>query len=165
MSNRVGAVEKMFKTACDSEQWGKLRSSVIATALAFFLCATVPAEPGTGSICVVPVRRSEKNLLGEVDCDPAKLSLRIDTGQVVPWPQKESLKVEDLDQIQRHLVAVLCAGKPLQSFKFRFSEFKTRELCLYFDSYQGVQLQGRDVARRCNCKGKSASGQRASTRN
>jgi hypothetical protein len=165
LSNRVGAVEKMFKTTSDSEQWGDLRSSVITTALAFFLCATVSAEPGTGSICVVPVRRSEKNLLGQVDCDPAKLSLRIDTRQVVPWPQEGSLKVEDLDQIQRHLVALLCAGKPLQTFKFRFSEFKNRELCLYFDSYQGVQLEDRDHARRCNCKGKSASGQRASTGN
>lgn len=165
MSNRVGAVEKMLKRTSDSEQLGELRSSVIAMALAFFLCATVSAETGTGSICVVPVRRSEKNLLGQVDCDPVKLSLRIDTRQVVPWPQKESLKVEDLDQIQRHLVAVLCAGKPLQSFKFGFSEFKTRELCLYFDSYQGVQLQGRNHARRCNCQGKSANGQQASTGN
>jgi hypothetical protein len=156
----------MSKTTFDSEQWGDLRSSVIAMALALFLCATVSAEPGTGSICVVPVRRSEKNLVGQgLDCDPAILSLRIDTRQVVPWPQTGSLKVEDLDQIQRHLVAVLCAGKPLQSFKFGFSEFKTRELCLYFDSYQGVQLQGRDHARRCNCQGKSASGQQASTGN
>ena len=36
---------------------------------------------------------------------------------------------------------VLCNGKPQQSFRFRFSEFKTKELCLFInDLYQTAQL-------------------------
>jgi hypothetical protein len=36
---------------------------------------------------------------------------------------------------------VLCDGKPQQSFRFRFSTFKSNRLCLFInDLYQTVQL-------------------------
>jgi hypothetical protein len=50
-------------------------------------------------------------------------------------------------------VVVLCNHKPLQSFAFLFSEFKTKELCLFLnDLYRTVQLWESKSAPWCKCK-------------
>ena len=90
-------------------------------------------------------------------CDPAKLSLKIDTQQPVPWPRKVSLKIEGLDLTQSHLVVAMCRAKPLQSFRFKFYDCGTGELCLtfeeyMFDGYQGMRLWESKHAPWCKCK-------------
>jgi len=85
-------------------------------------------------------------------CDSSKVSLKIDA-QLVPAPIKQSVKIAGLDPAARHRVIVLCGGKPQQSFTFRFSEFKSHDLCLFLnDLYKTAQLWERKQCPWCKCK-------------
>jgi|SRR5712692_1768149 len=121
----------------------ELRPTAIALLIAFLLCPAFSAESEHGSVCVapVPVEPPSTAATPELFCHSGSLSLKIDKQQAVPWPHKESLKIEGLDLTQRHRVMILCDGKPQQSFRFRFSEFKTKQPCLFInDLYQTAQL-------------------------
>jgi len=66
-------------------------------------------------------------------------------------------EIQDLDLSERHLLAVLDAhGKPVESLWFRFSDYKSSQLCMSYDEYQGVQL-GEDTRHTpwCKCKEQS----------
>jgi len=52
--------------------------------------------------------------------------------------------------MQRTLVVVYYGGKPIQSFRFRFTDYKETELCLLFDGYGGPDL--RPMSKLCHCK-------------
>jgi len=122
---------------------GGLRPTAIALLTAPLVCPAFSAESEHGSVCVAPVPPEPPSTAAteELFCHSGNLSLKIDKQQVIPWPHKESLRIEALDLTQRHRVVVLCDGKPQQSFGFRFSEFKTKRLCLFInDLYQTVQL-------------------------
>jgi hypothetical protein len=68
--------------------------------------------------------------------------VRIDNRPALPWPKKESLVLGDLDPNERHLlVAMDGSGKPVESVRFRFSQYKSTDLCMTYDGYQGMQLQ------------------------
>jgi hypothetical protein len=125
------------------EKGPKLRLATTAFLLAVLVCPSLWAQSESGWICVSPVPERPPSKVQGL-CSSGKLSLKIDTRQTVPWPHKESLKIEALDLTQSHLVAAICDGKPVQSFKFRFSEYKSGELCLtfedLFDGYEGMRL-------------------------
>jgi len=113
------------------------------------------AQPKFGSICVAPIPPEPPHTAAtpELFCKSGKLSLRIDDREAVSWPHDESLKLSDLSQAERHRVAVLCDGKPQQTFRFRFSEFRTDQQCLFInDLYQTVQLWESRQAPWCTCK-------------
>jgi len=100
-------------------------------------------ESMQGSICVATIPYQPPTTAGTPDlfCRSGHLSLKLDNREPVPWPHKVSLKIDALDTSQRHKVTVLCDGKPQQSFAFRFSDFKSPQLCLLInDLYQTVQL-------------------------
>ena len=40
-------------------------------------------------------------------------------------------------------------GKPIQSFRFRFRDYKETELCLLFDGYRGPALLR--LSKSCGC--------------
>jgi hypothetical protein len=71
---------------------------------------------------------------------------------IVNWPHRDCLRMGGLDITQRHLFVVISDGKPLLSFWFRFADFKSTELCVSFDGYQGVQMQELKEARWCKCR-------------
>ena len=78
--------------------------------------------------------------------------MEIDAQPVMAWPTKKSVHI-DLDVSQAHRVVVFCDGKPQQSFKFRFADFKTPKLCLFInDLYKTVQLWESKDAPWCKCK-------------
>ena len=85
------------------------------------------------------------------DYNPATLLFKIDKRKAVPWPHKESLKIEGLDLKERHLVVLISDDKRIQSFWFRFTDFKNADLCISFDGYQGVQLREAKGSQ-CKCK-------------
>jgi len=88
-----------------------------------------------------------------LSCDSASLSVKIDALQTIAWPIKKSVKIESLDVTAPHRVVVFCSGKPQQSFKFRFSDFNSRELCLFInDLYKTVQLWESKGTPWCKCK-------------
>jgi hypothetical protein len=126
--------------ACQEEA---LRPTAFLPVIAFLLCTAFSAESEKGSVCVapLPVEPPSTAATPELFCHSGNLSLKIDKQQVVSWPRQESLKIESLDLTQRHRVTILCDGKPQQSFGFRFSDFKSKQLCLFInDLYQTAQL-------------------------
>lgn len=67
------------------------------------------------------------------------------------------MKIDGLDINQSHRLVASCNGKPVQAAKFRFSEYRSDELCLEFDSmfdgYEGMRLWDARHARWCKkCK-------------
>jgi len=116
------------------------------------------AQRGTGSVCVAariddPFWKEPPTLPnGEINSHGLKV--RVDTGPVEEWPQRKSLKIDGLDTSERHLLVVLdSSGKPIESVRFKFSDYKSTELCMAYDGYQGIGLQ--EATRRtpwCKCR-------------
>jgi hypothetical protein len=120
--------------------------------LCFLLSQILSADPGLGTICVAPnSAKKPPRISPGGDYDPATLLLKIDKRSAVPWPHKESLKIEGLDLQERHLVVLISDGKRIQSFWFRFADYKSQNLCIAFDGYQGVDLQA-NGSLWCKCK-------------
>jgi hypothetical protein len=106
-----------------------------------------------GTICVLPNSSNPPTRISPGGkYNPATLTVRIDKREPIPWPHKQSVKIESLTLNERHLVVLRSDGKRIQSFRFRFSDFKDIKLCLYFDGYQGVQLGDKHNALWCKCK-------------
>jgi hypothetical protein len=109
----------------------------------------ISAEPKTGMLCVIPDPPG-CCALATVSFDLKTLMFRIDNGKKTPWPQKMGFKIEGLSLGEKHLVVVYSGGKPIQSFRFRFTDYKETELCLLFDGYGGPDL--RHMSKLCHCK-------------
>jgi hypothetical protein len=63
------------------------------------------------------------------------------------------MKVDDLDMAAKHRVVVYRAGKPQQSFGFRFSGFEENKACLFLNGlYWTAQLWEPKRAPWCKCK-------------
>jgi len=135
------------------ENRGPLKRTVLAVSIVFLLSPVSDAQTLEGTVCVAPVPVEPPTTSAPGLGCSGNLSLKIDDQKGVPWPHRESMQIEHLDLAQRHRVTVLCDGKPQQSFRFRFSEFKTKELCLFInDFYQTVQLWEPRQSPWCKCR-------------
>ena len=106
-----------------------------------------------GTVCVAPNSSTAPTRISPGGhYNPATLSLKIDNGRLVLWPHKEGTIIADLDLNRRHLLTVTSDSKRIHSFWFRFSEYKSNDLCVSFDGYQGVQLQEAKGSPGCKCK-------------
>ena len=111
------------------------------------------AEPDRGAVCVAPNSEKPPTRISPGGMyNPATLSVKIDNRKPVPWPHKESLKIDRLDLTKRHLVVLTSAGRRTESFWFRFSPSDNGALCMTFDGYQGVQLAGMKGSPWCTCQ-------------
>lgn len=131
-----------------------MKTRAIAIVIGVLFCLTLHAEPGRGTICVLAlpahVKQPAPNSPG-FEYSPATLKFKIDKGDVVVWPHKQNLKIEGLDTDERHLIVIISDGKRIQSTWFRFSDFKTVNLCFFYDGYGGIQLsQAKHSV--CKCK-------------
>ena len=109
------------------------------------------AQAQSGAICVRPARVDAERGPAVNACMSGNFSLRIDGGPVKPWSKTKAVRITDLDMAAKHRVTVYCDGKPHQSFAFRFSEFKSTELCLFVnDLYHTANLWERSPL--CKCK-------------
>jgi hypothetical protein len=140
----------------------------IFTVIAVTVLHAVPfgqtAEPESWSVCIAPVlEKPDGRSAPALFCESAKLSLKIDTQEAVPFPLiseqhgtyqvGKSLKIDGMDTSTRHRVVVYCNGKPQQSFVFRFSDFPTNQLCLFLnDLYKTAQLWESKRCPWCKCK-------------
>src|SRR5713101_6792731 len=114
--------------------------AVLPVLTAFLLCLSLSAEPGSGTVCIAPNSVEPPTLVSPGGAyNPATLLLKIDKRKAIPWPHKESFKIEGLDLKERHLVVLISDGKRIESFWFRFADFKSANLCVAYDGYQGVQ--------------------------
>jgi len=127
-------------------RWGLIVSSLV---LAF----SGLAGPREGSLCVAPIpEKPDPRSAPGLNC-AGRISFRIDSRPITAWPTKESMKVDGLDQNASHRVLVYCDDKPQQSSRFRYSEFKSQKLCLFFnDLYKTVQLWDDQECPWCKCK-------------
>jgi hypothetical protein len=134
----------------------RLRLAAVGIAMVGLACQPSLGQSEGGSICVAPLPRDTPATSAPgLGCPSNHFSLRIDHEQRVAWPNAEPLKIEGLDPAIRHSVTVYCEGKSQQRFTFRFSEFKSRELCLFLnDLYKTVQLWDpkQTPAPWCRCK-------------
>ena len=134
-----------------------MRPAAIALLIAVLVCPGFSSESEQGWLCVQPIpTRPPSNVPGLL-CNSGKLSIKVDKAPSVPWPHREPLKIDGLDLNQSHLVVASCDGKPVQSFRFRFSEYKASGLCLLFDDlfdgYEGMRMWDAQHAPWCKkCK-------------
>jgi len=128
-------------------------------ALVLALCQIAGAQARVGTVCVAaraatPFRGQVISPAGGREVSSGGLRVKIDKRPAVPWPQRKSLKIEGLDVNERHLLAVIDSrGKSVESVWFRFSGYKSTDLCMVYDGYQGIGLQ--EATRRapwCKCK-------------
>jgi hypothetical protein len=132
---------------------------VVVLGLVVFLLVTGGgrAEPETGTICVAA--RADDPFRGQVipptgEISSHGLQVKVDKRPAIPWPQRQSLKIEGLDLQERHLLAVVDdRGKPIESLWFRFTAYGSKHLCMSYDGYQGIGLaaDGRHYPS-CRCK-------------
>jgi hypothetical protein len=107
----------------------------------------------SGTVCVLPNSPEPPTRISPGgDYNPNTLTISIDTRPQIPWPHKHSIKIDDLDLNERHLIVLRSDGKRIQSFRFRFSEYKDTKVCVAFDGYQGVQFGDKYNTYWCKCK-------------
>ena len=121
----------------------KIAFVVAALILAISHCAA--AQHATGSVCVA-ARVDDPFWKQPAISSNGKINsfgfrVKIDKRPAAAWPERKSLKIDGLDIIERHLAVVLdSVGKPIESVRFRFSDYKSTELCMAYDGYQGIGL-------------------------
>lgn len=119
------------------------------TILLFVPVALLPAaETKTGALCIIP---DPPGCCTRVSgpFDLKTLMYKIDNREKTRWPEKSGSKIEGLIVADQHVVVIYSVGKPIQSFKFRFSQYGQSDLCLLFDGYGGPDLRPRSKS--CGC--------------
>jgi len=122
-----------------------------STVLLFVVVSALLASPEskTGTLCIIPdAPGCCTRVSGPFDLKT--LMFKIDGGEKTRWPEKAVLKIDGLSIEEGHLVVVYSSGKAIQSFKFRFSQYKQSHLCLLFDGYGGPDLRTPDKLCRCS---------------
>jgi hypothetical protein len=119
------------------------------------LAASATADAEAGSVCVASRRDDPWWKVAPPEATNTRgFRVKIDKRPAEPWPQRASLKIDGLDREDAHLLVILDgAGKPVESVHFKFSSFKSADLCMTYDGYQGMQLQ--EATKRtpwCKCK-------------
>jgi len=106
-----------------------------------------------GIVCVLPNSPDRPTRISPGgDYNPDTLTIAIDSRLPVRWPHRISIKIADLDLNERHLIVLRSDGKRIQSFHFRFTDYKDRTLCVSYDGYQGVQFDDKYTTYWCRCK-------------
>ena len=130
-----------------------MKTAIGVISILLLACSSLSGQTERGTICVAPNSSERPTRVSPGgDYNPATLTLSVDKGKPIPWPHKESVKISDLSLGERHLIVLTSDGKRIQSFWFRFSDYKSTDLCIDFDGYQGVRLQERKYSPWCKCK-------------
>ena len=131
-------------------------ASALSVLMALLLLAALAiADPETGSVCVASRTDDPWWKVAPPDATNTRgFRVKIDKRSAEPWPQRTSLKLDGLDLEDAHLLVILNGtGKLVESVRFKFSTFKSADLCMSYDGYQGMQLQ--EATKRtpwCKCK-------------
>jgi len=89
-----------------------VNSTAIALLIALLACPAFSDATAHGWLCIEPW--GVKPLTNRFTrCGSGNLSLRVDAQRTVPWPRKESLKIEGLDLTESHLAVAICDSQPL----------------------------------------------------
>ena len=115
-----------------------------------------PHESKAGSVCVATV----KDVGDDRGYVSDKFAVRIDDGEWIPVPAEQPKRIPGLSIEGKHLVRIRDGGKQIQSFRFEFSEFKSRELCLWYKHWYGTWSlwDAADGGQKCRCPAARSSG-------
>lgn len=135
-----------------------VKTGLMAVMLVLLVSISGAEQRGTGSVCVAArIDDSfckESATLPNGKINSHGLKVRVDTRPMEEWPQRKSLKIGGLDTSEQHLLVVLdSSGKPMESVRFKFSNYKSTDLCMTYDGYQGMGLK--EATRRtprCKCR-------------
>jgi hypothetical protein len=142
---------------CEDALGAVVKMGFITVALMLLISDPATAQQAMGSVCVAariddPFWQQPATLPNR-QINSQGLRVKVDKRPSTPWPDRKSLKIEGLETSERHIPVVLGSdGKPIESVKFRFSDYKSTELCMSYDGYQGERLQ--EAMRRtpwCKC--------------
>jgi len=128
-----------------------MKRALASIAALLLVAVTVAAQQTRGSICLRRVFVDPDRGPAANPCMSGNFSLRLDDGPLRRWSKTEDVRISDLDLSAKHRVRIYCDGKPHQSFTFRFSEYKSPDLCLFInDLYHTAQLW--EPSKLCKCK-------------
>jgi hypothetical protein len=114
---------------------------------------TASDQTKTGTVCVLPNSPNPPTRISPGgEYNPATLTISIDQRPPTSWPHKQKIKIDGLTLNERHRIVLRSDGKRIQSFWFRFSDYRDSTLCVYFDGYQGVQFGDKYTTFWCRCK-------------
>jgi hypothetical protein len=106
-------------------------------------------ERTTGSICIAPVAD---------DGDPRShvsdaFAVRIDDGEWVAVPSQRPRLVQDLALEGRRVVRIRDGKRQIESFRFDFGDFASRDLCLWYKSWYATWslTDAAGQGRSCRC--------------
>lgn len=111
-----------------------------------------------GSICIAPPNKpttGEKSLSNPAGGNPIQVySIQIDKMPPVVASNDKPVRISSISRHRKHLVKIIGDGKVAQSFWLNFSKFKTKDLCLFFNSlYETWSLwDGKEGRAICRCK-------------
>jgi hypothetical protein len=128
--------------------------------LSLLLGLTIHAQSkGTvGSICIAPLDRptsGEKSLANPAGGNPiSTYSIQVGKMSPVVASNDRPVRISSIATGRKHLVKIVGDGKVVESFWFSFSQFKAKDLCLFFNSlYQTWSLwDGKEGRAICKCK-------------
>ncbi len=132
-----------------------MKQVIVLVTLSILVAAGVRAEEPvsedeTGSICLAPVKH---------DGDPRgyvseQFGVRVDDGPWTAVPADAPRRIPDLALQDKHLVSIRDGDKMIESFWFRFDDFQSRDLCLWYKSwYRTWSLwHAADGGRKCRCR-------------
>lgn len=134
-----------------------MKTLVLLLLLVFWPLRETVHGQTSGSIClatITPPNSEEKSLANPSGGNRiASYSVQIDKRKALTASKDKSINVSGLAVGTRHLVKIFGDGKPVESFRFSFSDFSTTKLCLWFNSlYQTWQLwDAKDGGAKCKC--------------
>ncbi|HEV8429524.1 MAG TPA: hypothetical protein VGQ41_16610 [Pyrinomonadaceae bacterium] len=135
--------------------------------LSLLVCVFSTAAPGQarntpasglGSICIAPPDRptaGEKSLANPAGGNRiTTYSVQIDKLAPVVASNTRPTRISSLATNRKHLVKIFGDGKLVTSFRMDFTQYKTKDLCLFFKSlYETWSLWGGKEGRAiCSCK-------------
>ena len=129
-------------------------SAVLCLATFVMLCPAGIAqerlpERSTGSICVAPVKGTGDDREHVSD----SFAVRIDDRDWVAVPRERPALIPDLPIDGKHLVRIRDGRKQIESFRFDFKEFSSRDLCLWYKSWYSTWSlwDAADGGSKCRC--------------
>ncbi len=125
----------------------------------FLVLAPLPVftqDDTTGSICVAPVPKPNDRPISLGNPTGGNRSfnftIQVDQQAGVPVDHEKSIMISGLAIKGTHLVQIFRDGKPFASFRFRFEQYKSKELCLWFKAlYETWSLWENTASVGCRC--------------
>lgn len=134
------------------------RILIMAIAVLAISTGGIAARQGNGSVCVAPVEKpttGDKSLANPSGGNHVQIyAIQIDERPAVEVSSEHGIEVGGLSLETKHLIKIIGDGKSLTSFRFRFADYGSHDLCLLFKPlYETWSLTpAKGHGKRCSCR-------------